>query len=65
MEKNNEKAQKYDQLIREHDALDYQISKLRATNAGINIPEHVEKEIYQFQLKKEKIQKEIQKLFVD
>ena len=63
MEKSNEKANRYTELIRESDFLDHQISKLRATNGGINLSEEIEKEIYQLQLRKEKIGQELMKLY--
>lgn len=63
MEKYNEKAERYNQLIRESDQLDYEISKLRATNAGINLSELTEREIYRLQLRKEQIAKEIMGMF--
>lgn len=63
MEKNNDKANEYNNLLREHDRLDYEISKLRATNGGINLSEQIEKEIHELQLKKEQISLKIIKMF--
>lgn len=63
MEKDNEKAQMYDNLIREHDRLDYEVSKLRATNGGINLSEDIERQIHELQVKKENIALRIQKMF--
>lgn len=65
MEKYNEKAERYNQLIRESDQLDYEISKLRATNAGINLSELTEMEIHRLQLRKEQIQKEVMGMIKD
>ncbi len=63
MERDNQKAQRYNEILAEHDALDYKISKLRATNGGINLSEQIEKEIYDLQLKKEKLEIEYKKMF--
>lgn len=63
MNKNNEKAERYNQLVRENDFLDHKISQLRATNGGINLSEDIEKQIHQLQQKKVAINEEIMKMY--
>lgn len=59
----NEKAQRYNDLIREHDRLDHEVSKLRATNGGINLSEDIEKQIHELQVRKENVALEVKKMF--
>lgn len=60
---NNEKAEKYNQLLRENDILDHKISQLKATNAGINLSEETEGQILQLQQRKVAINDEIMRMF--
>lgn len=46
---NQEKAQMYDDLVRDGDNIHRKISKLKAENAGMNLPDKTLKEINQLE----------------
>jgi len=59
-----EKAERYDYLVREGDKVQFQLSKLKSQNAGINTKsDEYNVEVGKLQFKMDSLEREMSKLF--